>query len=598
LIACEFPHLVATKLISGNENQAHPSITTSIALMTNPLRPLACTIFSAKGNNGQVWFGNNEDASFSFKNYINVFPKVSSARFGYYTLSKDKPENGENAQIAGGMNEAGLAFDFNATTLNPVKGMHLKREFPKGDNAILSYILANFEKVEEVASFFQTYWFMFGFRSAQMHLADRFGHFTIISPTGSRILTDAAFQVSTNYDICAEAYSTSCWRYPIAQKILKTQQPSQEVFTDICKKTAQGRHTIYSTVNNLKTGTISVYFSGDYTNAYQTDIHQLMKNGRKSYMISDLIPRNALTLIYSTYQLKGIDAAFAQYNQMSLSSEYKKIVLPNLLEYFTTELNNYDIYPFLVEYIMVDKDADMDLWLVKAAIEVQKGELTRAKGTIETALLAFPGKGDFITQFMEMAIGRFDKDANAEFVLEGHETAKFVIVKSIPVSSNFYPLNNLTFMSKEKGKWVIRLKLPEGIYNYSFIVDGKEVLSNNLPVRDVDNLLKERVRCHQLCLGFTEKTYPLSIELKVPDKEDEVYIVGNQESIFRAPLIMMRKVSDYERSVTVSVHYPAVFKFTAGAGRKEAIIKGIDEQKPLQVDSMSSYKRYEIVGWK
>src|SRR5438034_377153 len=93
----------------------------SLVLVTlcviDPFQGLACTIVSAMDRKGHVWFGNNEDASFSFYNYINVFPKTKGGKFGYYTLSKDKPENGENAQIAGGMNEAGLAFDFNATDL-------------------------------------------------------------------------------------------------------------------------------------------------------------------------------------------------------------------------------------------------------------------------------------------------------------------------------------------------------------------------------------------------------------------------------------------------------------------------------------------------
>ncbi|MBD2701488.1 hypothetical protein IC229_12630 [Spirosoma sp. BT702] len=292
---------------------------------------------------GHVWFGNNEDASFSFYNYINVFPKKKGVKFGYYTLSKDKPENGENTQIAGGMNEAGLAFDFNATDLYPVKGMYLKKEFPQGDKAMLSYILANFKTVEQVVSFFQTYWFQFGFRSVQMHLADRHGHFALISPTGSRILKNSPFQVSTNFDIYGKADSTSCWRYPIAQTILKNQSPSLEVVTDICKKTAQGRHTIYSSINNLTTGAICFYFSGDYVNSYQTTLHSLLKNGRKSYALYELIPQNPICQVYKTYQSKGVEAAYEQYKHLPLATEHKRIVLENLLEFFTMEKNEYTI---------------------------------------------------------------------------------------------------------------------------------------------------------------------------------------------------------------------------------------------------------------
>jgi len=568
-----------------------------IITLIKPLRVFACTIFSAKDKNGNVWFGNNEDASFSFKNYINVFPKTKKIKFGYYTLSRDKPENGENSQIAGGMNEAGLMYDFNALELYPVKDMYLKKEFPNGDNAILSYILANFETVEEVVSFFQKYWFQFGFRSAQMYLADRFGHFAIISPTGSRILTNDNFQISTNYDICSNADSTTCWRYPLAQSILKTHQPSLEVFTDICKKTAQGRHTIYSSVSNLKTGEISFYFAGDYRNSYQTNIHGLLEEGRKSYLLGDLIPNNPIVLTYNTYKTKGIDAAYKIYTQMEISGDFKNILLPNLIEYFITEINNYDIYPFLLEYVNTN-NADYDLLLVKAAIEVQKNYVEQAHATIADCIKKFPQKKEITNIFFSRINGQFEKDANATFILEGHVNAKFVIIKSVPSSSNFYPFNNLTFMIKKDGNWVSKLRLSNGIYNYKFSVDGQEVLSKSSSVKVVENLLGKKIKCNQLCIGFSEKTYPLNIELTVPNKEDEVYIVGNQESIYRSPIIFMKKSSDYQRTIAVDVHYPAIFKFVTGAGKKEAIVKGVDKNQSILIDSTISSNKYEIIGWR
>jgi len=569
----------------------------SLFSLVNPLQLFACTIFSAKDNYGNVWFGNNEDASFSFKNYINVFPKTGKIKFGYYTLSKDSPENGENSEIAGGMNEAGLAYDFNATELYPVKDMYLKKEFGEGDKAILSYILGNFERVEEVVSFFEKYWFQFGFRSAQMHLADRFGHFAIISPTGSRILTKENFQISTNFDICSKADSSSCWRFPIVKSILQTKQPGLDVFTEICKKTAQGRHTIYSSIGNLKTGDITFYFSGDYTNSYHSNIHQLLKKGRKSYLIVELIPANPISQVYRAFKLKGADAACRLYKKMKLPVEYNDILLPDLIEYFTTEINYYDIYPLLLEYI-TNKNADFDLWLVKAAIELQKGNLALARKTIATCVKKFSQQKNLANDFLSRINGQFEIDANATFVLEGYENARFVVIKSIPESSNFYPLNNLTFMYKKDGKWITKMKLPDGIYNYQFIVDGKKVLDRKTPVKIVENLLKEKIKCHQMCIGFSEETYPLTIDLKVPGIEDEVYVVGNQESIFQAPLILLKKTSDYGRRITVNVHYPAVFKFVTGAGKKEAIIAEADKNGFLSIRSKAAVNKYEIIGWK
>lgn len=562
-----------------------------------PFPLLACTIFSATDRQRQVWFGNNEDASFSFYNYINVFPKTKVGQFGYYTLSKDKPENGENAQIAGGMNEAGLAFDFNATALYPVKDMYLKKEFPQGDKAILGYILANFSTVEEVVTFFQTYWFQFGFRSAQMHLADRHGHFALISPTGSRILKNSPFQVSTNFDICGNADSTTCWRYPIAQNSLKSQSPSLEGFTDICKKTAQGRHTIYSSINNLTTGALCFYFSGDYTNAYQTTLQALLKKGRKSYALYELIPQNPICEVFKAYQSKGVDVAYERYHQLPLATDHKRIVLENLLEFFTTEVNEYTIYPFITELTNTG-NADLDYWLIKSAIEVQKGDPALAKSTIDTTLKKFPDRRELINSFFNRINGRFEEKANATFRLAGYSNARFVIIKSVPASSNFYPLNNLTFMYKAGGEWVSKFRLADGIYNYVFIADGKEVLSKQVKTTEIKNLLQESKKCHQLCLGFSQETYPLHIELKVPNQEDEVYIVGNQESIFAAPLIYMKQTSAFERSISVMVHYPAAFKFVSGAGKKEALLKAIDNKQAIIINSLSPSNAYEVVEWK
>ena len=565
--------------------------------MIKPVQSFSCTIFSAKDKKGNVWFGNNEDAGFTFNIYINVFPKTKNTKFGYYTLSRGTPANGENFHIAGGMNESGLMYDFNATELYPVKNMYLKEEFPDGDKAILRYILANCETVEEVVAFFQKYWFQFGFRSAQMHLADRFGHFAIISPTGSRVLTNDDFQISTNYDICSNADSTTCWRYPIVQSILKTHQPSVEVFTDICKQTAQGRHTIYSSVSNLKTGDFVFYFSGDYTKSYQINIHTLLRKGRKSYLLGDLIPENPIVAVYSAYKTKGIEFAYKQYTQMELPADYKNMFLSNIIEYFISETNNYDIYPFLLEYVNT-YNADYDLWLVKAAIEMQQCKAEQAKITIANCITTFPRQKDLTNIFVDRINSQFEKDANATFILEGYQDANFVITKSIPSSSTFYPFNNLTFMVKKDGKWVSRFKLPNGIYNYKFIVDGKEVLSTSVPIKVIENLSQETIECNQLCIGFSETVYPLNIELTVPNREDEVYIVGNQESICRSPIIFMKKSADYKRTIAVDVHYPAVFKFVTGGGQKEAIVRGVDKNQSILVDSTIAFNRYDIIGWR
>ena len=63
-----------------------------------------CTIVSAMARSGHMWNMNNEDGPFGFANFINVFPKSTNAKYGYYTLSFFSPEFGTGGSIQGGTN--------------------------------------------------------------------------------------------------------------------------------------------------------------------------------------------------------------------------------------------------------------------------------------------------------------------------------------------------------------------------------------------------------------------------------------------------------------------------------------------------------------
>jgi hypothetical protein len=254
----------------------------------------ACTIFSGVAANGEVWNGNNEDGRLGVATYINVFPKGSSSRFGFYSLSYGSPKNGANGNMQGGMNEAGLTFDFNALEHSyAVVGKDSKKVFPRGDSAILRHVLENYETVEEVVAFFDEYWFKNGFTSAQMHLADRFGHFAIVSPSGSRVLTDRKFQVSTNFRACGGTKEEAevCWRFPIATEKLIRNGSSLNSFTDIAQSTAQnsnGDGTLYSNIQNLNTGDIWFFFAQDFRLPFKTSMRELLSLGKRSYLMEDL----------------------------------------------------------------------------------------------------------------------------------------------------------------------------------------------------------------------------------------------------------------------------------------------------------------------
>ena len=258
-----------------------------IFLHTNPVS--ACTIFSAIAKNGHVWNGNNEDGPFGVANFINVYPQTAQNKYGYYTLTYFSPSYGQSGSVQGGMNEAGLTFDFNAISYVDSFDPSTKQAFPGGDNAILVHILGNMSTTEEVVEFFSTYWFQNGFRGAQMHVADKNGRFAIISASGSQIAEKGAPLVSTNFDICGKADGSSCWRFPIATEKINKEGASFSTFKAICEATAQKNGgTMYSNIHNLTTGDIWFFSKHDAGNLVKTNIKDLISKGRTSYSFSNL----------------------------------------------------------------------------------------------------------------------------------------------------------------------------------------------------------------------------------------------------------------------------------------------------------------------
>jgi hypothetical protein len=253
-----------------------------------PLSITACTIVSGIAVNGHVWNANNEDGTTGVANFINVFPKPAGTKYGYYTLSHFSPKFGEGGNMQGGMNEAGLTFDFNA--IKHVKDFDpkCKKAFPQGDDAILPYLLANMDSVQQVIEFFKTYWFQNGFHSAQMHVADRHGRFAIISGSGIELAEKGQPLVSTNFDICGKEDGSYCTAFPIATKKLATEGASLTTMMAILREVAQGENTLYSNVQNLTTGDIWFFSNHDPGKTVRVNIRQLLSKGRISYTFSDL----------------------------------------------------------------------------------------------------------------------------------------------------------------------------------------------------------------------------------------------------------------------------------------------------------------------
>lgn len=91
-----------------------------------------------------------------------------------------------------------------------------------------------------------------------------------------------------------------------------------------------------------------------------------------------------------------------------------------------------------------------------------------------------------------------------------------------------------------------------------------------------------------------------TIRVSVPDKTDEVFISGNQENLgnWQADKVKMKKISDYEREVSLNLSFPAEFKFTRGSWNSEGYINNFFEDKPNIILESSETVFFDIKSWK
>ncbi|WP_115461310.1 alpha/beta hydrolase-fold protein [Winogradskyella aurantiaca] len=98
-------------------------------------------------------------------------------------------------------------------------------------------------------------------------------------------------------------------------------------------------------------------------------------------------------------------------------------------------------------------------------------------------------------------------------------------------------------------------------------------------------------------IAFSQTTQ--TIKVIVPNATDEVYIMGNQETLgnWNPKQVKMEKTSDYERSISVELSYPAEFKFTKGDWNSEGIIKQLNDNPNLILENEDSKTEIVIKTW-
>jgi len=231
--------------------------------LESALVPGSCTIFAASFGDTAL-YGNNEDYN-NPNTYYWVRPAGENTYGGVY-LGFD------NFSPQGGINEKGLAFDYNAlpeALLNP------KPDLPN-KGAIMRKIQETCATVEEAITLAKKHNWGRSLKW-QVLLADATGDAVVFSagPDGELAFTRKSggdgYLVSTNFNRAnpKNTYKGSypCWRYDKAVEMLEKIEDEEDLTVDYFRSILDAAHvetavgnTLYSNVFDLKKGIIYLYY--------------------------------------------------------------------------------------------------------------------------------------------------------------------------------------------------------------------------------------------------------------------------------------------------------------------------------------------------
>lgn len=449
----------------------------------------ACTIFSGKDKKGQTWAGNNEDNLFSFDVCMNTTAATDTTfGFVFFTNSANPDE-----YIQGGVNEAGLFYDGNAVPPSVYSDYDKKLDFPGGHRAMIRYMLGTCKTVQEVMQLFTKYRLP-GTESGQLHFADSFGNLGIIV-SDSMWISKTDYQVSTNYNLCHPGHDgVTCWRYPIAERMLQANEPGQESFRAICDSTSQKELgcTIYSNIHNLNTGDLWLYYAGDYERPFKTNLNTLLKKGNSTYPLYTLFESTPVVSVYTTYLEKGIAEGMKILNAFSLTGQRKNEIGRILFSGIIVRKHDFSSQPFLATLMLPGQRTDELVEVMSGLALFCTGKKEDAMELLRNYTSTFPeGKMvELANIYLNQFQGIFDPEANVSFELKGYETAKYVFVDGLE-EPNF-----TCFLVRQNGKWVGSFHLEPGEYSYTFFVDGKRITDPGNP----DVVKSDGISCSRLVI--------------------------------------------------------------------------------------------------
>lgn len=233
----------------------------------------------------------------------NYFPRIwfvpaADNQYGRYCYGTD----GDQRIAEGGVNEHGLFIGVNA--LEEETGWKPNPELPDWEEwtgwygtGVPDGILARCATVEEAVTVFEMY-NLFTLNRVKFLMADAGGVSVVVEWSDDTLAfsyrAEAAFQVSTNFVSAGRAdEDVSCERYRIARRMLS--DGSTPATVDGLRRVLSATHlefltpTVVSTICNLSTGELYVYYFHDYEQVVAFDLRKELARPRHGDLVANLV---------------------------------------------------------------------------------------------------------------------------------------------------------------------------------------------------------------------------------------------------------------------------------------------------------------------
>jgi hypothetical protein len=314
----------------------------------------------------------------------------------------------------------------------------------------------------------------------QLHLADRTGALVVVTAQSVVRPQQQSFQVSTNFNLATQRNAPegqACWRFPIANRILRSQGVSMESIRSTLDATQQPRtiSTLYSNIMNLTTGEMYLYYAGDFENARHYDWTDLMTLTPKSVLMRRLFPNAPIVRMHEIAQEQGANAALKLFRQLQsgIPEPRRGEVLRHLFLNALFKTYQYsDAQAYFNEWVRATGGADPDRSGYQGLAALANGDVTAAKSAFEEQAKFPPadGWGERASRYLGRLSGAPSPESNVTLELNGFRDARFVAVDGITEAATF------SFLVRSATGWRGDFRVPPGKLRYAFFVDGKRML--------------------------------------------------------------------------------------------------------------------------